>query len=69
MTTWAGIVEQQAIDVTVIDPTEIFFSTIAAQFVVVPDGTLPGDTLVGGVWSRPAYDWPPGQPVVIGLSQ
>jgi hypothetical protein len=44
MTTFAQIVNGQAIDVTTIDPTTIFHPAIASLFITVPDGTENGAT-------------------------
>jgi hypothetical protein len=60
MTTYARIVSGQAVDVTQLDPIEAFHADVAAEFVVVPDGTADGDRFDGTTWSKPA---PPTAPV------
>ena len=53
MTTWARNVANQAVDVTTVNPATIFFPALAAQFIVIPDGTQNGATYAGGVWTNP----------------
>ena len=63
MTTYARNVNNIAVDVTTTNPTTIFYPTIAAEFITVPDGTLNGATLAGGVWTNPAVVAPVTPPV------
>lgn len=64
MTTYARIVSGQAVDVTTIDPVQVFHPEIAAQFVTVPDGTSDGDLFNGSAWTkRPAPAPLPVDPV------
>jgi hypothetical protein len=48
MTTWARVIGGEAIDVTTTTPTSIFHADVAAQFVVVPDGTVTGAITADG---------------------
>ena len=64
MTTWARNVNDKAVDVTTVDPTTIFHPEVAAQFVVVPDGTLTGAVYANGSWTNPTPVTPPTPPVV-----
>lgn len=59
MTTWARNLNNQAVDVVTANPATLFFPTLAAQFVVVPDGTVNGATFAGGVWTNPTVVTPP----------
>lgn len=54
MTTYARIVNGQAVDVTTSNPQALYHADIAAQFVTVPDGTGNGDTLAadGKTWTK-----------------
>ena len=54
MTTYARNVNNQAVDVVTVDPTTLFYAGVAAQFIIVPDGTETGATLANGVWTNPA---------------
>ena len=54
MTTYARIINNVAVDVVTADPATLFYPTIAAEFVIVPDGTVQGSTESGGVWTPPA---------------
>ena len=58
MATFARIVDGAAVDVTTINPSAIFHPEIAAQFIVVPDGTETGATYADGIWTNP----PPPEP-------
>ena len=40
------------------------FPALAAQFIIVPDGTLNGATYSGGAWTNPTVVTPPTPPVV-----
>lgn len=51
--TKARLVNNQAVDVTTGDPTEMFHPDIAAEFVTVPNGTLNGATKSGNTWTPP----------------
>jgi len=53
MTTYARNISNTAVDVTTNNPATSFHPTIAVQFITVPDGTLNGATLSGGVWTNP----------------
>lgn len=53
MTTWARNIDDYAIDVVTTDPAELFHEEVAAQFIEVPDGTLPNAHLVEGEWVNP----------------
>lgn len=52
MQTYARIVNGHAVDVTVGDLAELFHPEVAAEFVVVPDGTCNGDHFDGTVWTK-----------------
>ena len=54
MTTYARLVNGQAVDVTTGNPETLFHADIAAAFIVVPDGTVNGATYSGGTWAPPA---------------
>ena len=54
MTTYARIINNTAVDVVTTNPATLFYPTIAAQFVIVPDGTVHGSVDSGGVWTAPA---------------
>lgn len=62
MTTYARNVNNVATDVTTTNPTTIFYPTIAAEFVTVPDGTQNGATYANGTWTNPPA--PAAAPVV-----
>ena len=62
MPTFARIVNNQAVDVTTSDLTELFHEEVAAQFVEVPNGTQNGATLANGVWTAPPLPAPPPPP-------
>ena len=64
MTTYARNVNNQAIDVVTADPTTLFHADVAAQFIVVPDGTETGAKLTNGIWTNPAPYVAPVVPVV-----
>ena len=53
MTTYARNVNNVAVDVTTTNPSTIFYPTIAAEFITVPDGTQNGATYANGVWTNP----------------
>lgn len=54
MKTYARVVNGHAVDVTVTaDITALFHAEIAAQFIVVPDGTEDHARLVDGQWLAP----------------
>ena len=55
MTTYARNVNNVAVDVVTADPKTLFYPTIAAEFIVVPDGTQNGATYnaTTGVWTAP----------------
>jgi hypothetical protein len=63
MTTWARISQDHLVDVLTVDPRNAVHGGLSGQFIVVPDGTLPGAKLVGGVWTncapQPAQTAPP----------
>lgn len=63
MTTYARIINNQAVDITTTDPTTIYHGDVASQFVTVPDGTENGDQLGedGKTWTK--YVAPPAPPV------
>ena len=54
MTTWARNVGGTAVDVTTVNPSRAFVPSLAAEFIVVPDGTLPGATYSEGSWTNPS---------------
>ena len=64
MTTYARNVNNQAVDVITTDPATTFHADIAAQFIIVPNGTETGATLANGVWENPAPYVAPVIPVV-----
>lgn len=51
-TTWARMVDGCAVDVTTIDPAELYHPDLAAIFVTVPNGTGNGDRKSGNVWTK-----------------
>ena len=61
MTTYARNVNNVAVDVTTTNPATIFYPSIAAEFIVVPDGTEGGATYENGIWTNPPT--PPVPPV------
>lgn len=61
MTTYARNVNNQAVDVITTDPATTFHADIAAQFIVVSDGTKTGATWNGSTWTNPA----PAIPVTV----
>lgn len=64
MKTYARNVNNVATDVTTTDPATIFHPDIAAQFVVVPNGTVNGATFASGTWTNPVSVPPtPATPV------
>ncbi len=64
MKTYARNVNNVAVDVTTTDPTTIHHPDIAAQFVVVPNGTVNGATFASGTWTNPVAVPPtPATPV------
>jgi hypothetical protein len=65
MTTYARNVNNQAVDVVTVDPTTIFHADVAAQFIVVPNGTENGATFANGVWTNPVPVVPVVPPVVL----
>lgn len=68
MTTYARIVNSQAVDVTTTNPATLFHADVSAQFVTVPDGTGDGDILGadGKTWTKaPAATSPTPEPVVM----
>lgn len=66
METYARKVNNQAVDVTTSDPKTIFHPEIAAQFIIVPNGTQNGAQYDGAEWVNPAPPvvTPPAPPVV-----
>ena len=64
MTTWARNVNNQAVDVVTTNPASLFHLEIAAQFVIVPDGTENGATYAGEEWTNPTPVTPSTPPVV-----
>lgn len=52
MTNFARIINDIAVDVSSA-PAEQFHPIIAAEFMAVPDGVVPGSRLVDGVWLEP----------------
>ena len=67
MTNYARNVNDVAVDVTTTDPTTIFYPTIAAEFIVVPDavedGWLYNET--NKTWSAPPPPPVPPEPVFV----
>lgn len=53
MTTWARIINGQAVDVVTTDPSSLFHPDLASEFVTVPDGTENGATFANGTWTAP----------------
>ena len=64
MTTWARNVNNQAVDITTVNPATLFHPDVAAQFVVVPDGTETGATYAAGAGTNPGPVTPITPPVV-----
>lgn len=62
MSTWARNIGGVAIDVTTMPPTSVFYPTLAAEFIIVPDGTVNGATYSDGVWTNPPAPIPPVKP-------
>jgi hypothetical protein len=62
MTTWARSINNQAVDVTTSDPKALFESSVAAQFIEVPDGTVNGAVYINGSWTNPQPVQPAPQP-------
>lgn len=62
--TYARNVNNQAVDVTTTDPATLYHADVAAQFVVVPDGTLTGATYdpAAKKWTNPATPAAPAAP-------
>lgn len=54
MSTWARNANNSVVDVTTMDPSLIYYPTLAAQFIPVPDGTQNGWT-----WPVPVAPSPP----------
>jgi len=65
MITYARIVDGKAVDIVASDPVELYHADIAAQFIVVPDGTVIGATYNPStdVWTNPASP-PPAPPLL-----
>jgi hypothetical protein len=57
MAKWARVVGGVLVDVTSVDPVEMFPADLG-DFIVVPDDCVAGACLVDGVWQNPA-DQPP----------
>ncbi len=58
MTTYARNVNNVAVDVTTTNPSTIFYPTVAAEFITVPDGTQNGATYTNGTWTNPPASAP-----------
>ena len=58
MTTYARNVNNVAVDVTTANPATLFYPTIAAEFITVPDGTVDGATYSNGIWTNPPAPTP-----------
>lgn len=52
MTTYARIVNGEALDTVTVDPAELFHPDLASEFVTVPDGTAHGDRFDGETWTK-----------------
>lgn len=64
MTTYARKINNQAVDVTMSDPATSFHSTLAAQFIVIPDGTENGAIWNGISWLNPIPTISPEQEII-----
>ncbi len=63
MTTWARVVSNIAVEITNTDPAGRFTHDIAAEFQVVPNGTLANATYTDGSWANPTPGGPIPDPV------
>lgn len=68
MNTYARIIDGHAVDVTTLDPAELFHPDVAAEFVAVPDGTANGDSYDGRTWSKAPAPAAPAAPALPKLT-
>ena len=62
MTNYARNINDVAVDVTTIDPTTIYYPTVAAEFIVVPADVQDGWLYDGSTWSAPVIVIP--EPII-----